>query len=150
MTRRHTVARGHYDDFVHGYVTAMLWSSTDNSDESSGVEHLDANYGVEDIARESMKKIKRDCAKFMKANKNALNRYVSMIQSTSNDPGDWEMAGHDFWLTRNGHGTGFWDRDYLKPLPGLASHDPGEELTKASKKFGEVWPYVGDDGKVHV
>jgi len=20
------------------------------------------------------------------------------------------QAGHDFWLTRNGHGTGFWDR----------------------------------------
>tara|TARA_R100001463_G_scaffold33708_1_gene74496 strand:+ start:95 stop:433 length:339 start_codon:yes stop_codon:yes gene_type:complete len=22
-----------------------------------------------------------------------------------------EQAGHDFWLSRNGHGTGFWDRD---------------------------------------
>lgn len=21
------------------------------------------------------------------------------------------QAGHDFWLSRNGHGTGFWDRD---------------------------------------
>jgi len=21
-----------------------------------------------------------------------------------------EQAGHDFWLSRNGHGTGFWDR----------------------------------------
>ena len=26
---------------------------------------------------------------------------------------DWadEQIGHDFWLTRNDHGTGFWDRD---------------------------------------
>lgn len=24
---------------------------------------------------------------------------------------DWRQAGHDLWLTRNGHGTGFWDRD---------------------------------------
>lgn len=23
---------------------------------------------------------------------------------------DWARAGHDLWLTRNGHGTGFWDR----------------------------------------
>ena len=23
---------------------------------------------------------------------------------------DIDHAGHDFWLTRNGHGTGFWDR----------------------------------------
>lgn len=23
---------------------------------------------------------------------------------------DWSQAGHDLWLTRNGHGVGFWDR----------------------------------------
>lgn len=23
---------------------------------------------------------------------------------------DWKQVGHDLWLTRNGHGTGFWDR----------------------------------------
>lgn len=23
---------------------------------------------------------------------------------------DWHLIGHDLWLTRNGHGTGFWDR----------------------------------------
>lgn len=23
---------------------------------------------------------------------------------------DWAQVGHDLWLTRNGHGTGFWDR----------------------------------------
>lgn len=22
------------------------------------------------------------------------------------------MAGHDLWLTRNGHGAGFWDGDW--------------------------------------
>lgn len=25
-----------------------------------------------------------------------------------------ERFGHDFWLTRNGHGAGFWDRNELK------------------------------------
>lgn len=23
---------------------------------------------------------------------------------------DWAQIGHDLWLTRTGHGTGFWDR----------------------------------------
>lgn len=23
---------------------------------------------------------------------------------------DWAQVGHDLWLTRNAHGTGFWDR----------------------------------------
>lgn len=26
---------------------------------------------------------------------------------------DWHQAGIDLWLTRNGHGTGFWDRPEL-------------------------------------
>ncbi len=40
---------------------------------------------------------------------------------------DWtdEQIGHDFWLTTNGHGSGFWDR-------GLPN---GNELTKICAKF---------------
>ena len=25
---------------------------------------------------------------------------------------DPDQLGHDLWLTRNGHGAGFWDRDF--------------------------------------
>lgn len=49
------------------------------------------------------------------------------------------QAGHDFWLTRNRHGAGFWDR-------GLAQ--VGELLTAAAHTFPEVSPYVGDNGEV--
>jgi hypothetical protein len=38
---------------------------------------------------------------------------------------------HDFFLTRNGHGAGFWDGDY----------DKGIELSEIAKSFGE------DDGE---
>lgn len=41
-----------------------------------------------------------------------------------------EQAGHDFWLTREGHGAGFWDR-------GLGR--AGDVLTKAAKAFGECY-----------
>ena len=51
------------------------------------------------------------------------------------------MKPDDFWLTRNGHGAGFWDR-------GLGS--VGDELTKNAKPFGSVDAYVGDDGKVYL
>jgi hypothetical protein len=53
-----------------------------------------------------------------------------------------ERAGHDFWLTRNGHGAGFWDGDWPE--------DVGERLTAASKTFGECFLYVGDDGRIHL
>jgi hypothetical protein len=51
-----------------------------------------------------------------------------------------EQAGHDFWLTRNRHGAGFWDRGH-----GLA----GERLTAAAHLYGECELYLGDDNLVY-
>jgi hypothetical protein len=52
-----------------------------------------------------------------------------------------EQIGHDLWLTRAGHGAGFWDRN----LPN------GDKLTAICDKcrfHGDV--YVGDDGIVYI
>lgn len=40
---------------------------------------------------------------------------------------DWSSAGHDFYLTREGHGAGFWDRGL-----GIV----GDALTALSKPYG--------------
>jgi hypothetical protein len=50
-------------------------------------------------------------------------------------------VGHDLWLTRNGHGAGFWDR-------GLG--DVGDKLTAIAKRMGSKSLYVGDDGKIYI
>ena len=42
---------------------------------------------------------------------------------------DDSQVGHDFWLTRCGHGTGFWDRD-------LGSI--GDKLTEIAECFGDA------------
>jgi len=52
-----------------------------------------------------------------------------------------EQIGHDFWLTRNGHGAGFWDR-------GLG--DMGEKLTEIAKSFGGCNAVLGDDGSIYL
>lgn len=39
-------------------------------------------------------------------------------------------AGHDFFLTRNQHGAGFWDGDYTRVK--------GERLTAACRPYGET------------
>ena len=54
---------------------------------------------------------------------------------------DDSEAGADFWFTRNGHGVGYWDGDYPEPQ--------ATRLDDASKRFGEVWLYVGDDGQLY-
>lgn len=75
-----------------------------------------------------MDKASADCAKFKVENS-------AMLAYQSND-----CNGHDFWLTRNGHGSGFWDRD----LP----HGAGRVLTDAAHRFGECDLYRGDNGQL--
>jgi hypothetical protein len=55
---------------------------------------------------------------------------------------DDSTAGHDFWLTRNRHGAGFWDGDYPKEM--------GTTLTDLAHTFGECWIYVGDDSLLYI
>lgn len=117
------------DTFVRQYLETALWSSTDNSDESGGVP-LDENYNVEDIDDESIEQAIKDCADFRGSNADDLA-----------NAGDDSQNGHDFWLTRNGHGAGFWDRGY---------GDVGERLSKAAEVYGECDAGVGDDGKIYL
>ena len=45
---------------------------------------------------------------------NALNACARFYATfNAKFQGDIEQAGHDFWFTRNRHGTGFWDRPEL-------------------------------------
>lgn len=114
-----------YDEteFVDAYLEAALWSECDGDGEPL--------HGVDegDIAPASRADAVDDCLDFIAANRQDL------------DGLDPAQAGHDFLLTRNGHGAGFWDR-------GLG--DKGDRLTDASHEYGETTFYVGDDGLIHV
>ena len=44
---------------------------------------------------------------------------------------DPEQLGHDLWLTRNGHGTGFWDR------PEVYGEANATLFTRLAKAMGE-------------
>jgi len=126
------------DDFTKGYLVCALWSTNDESIPQGG-EPLDKNYSIKDFAPEALKKMRKACAKFQTMNKVLLDQYYKKIVCREGTP--QEYAGHDFWLTRCGHGAGFWDRD-LGEL--------GERLTKASNEFGECSLEVGDDKKIYI
>ena len=51
------------------------------------------------------------------------------------------QAGHDFWLTRNGHGTGFWDR------PEIYGEYKAEMFTKIAESFGEAYAVYDEIGE---
>jgi len=106
---------------VDSYVEAALWSSTESDADGNMGSALDEKYGPDDILRSTMRQMRRDCRDFAEANAEHID-------------GEWSRAGHDFWLTRNGHGAGFWDGDWPEPA--------ASRLTEASKAFGSVDLYV--------
>ena len=114
------------DNITHHYAVCALWSSVDDDGEP-----LDAVFTVDDIDAKTFNGMRSDVEDFITSNASALE------QSGLDDP----QIGHDFWLTRNHHGVGFWDRG----LPDTI----GDALTKASHAYGEVYLYAGDDGYIY-
>lgn len=114
-----------------GYREALAWS-TSGDFQGRELESLEGFAFSEGASLQ----IALDCLAFVEANRAALEQAATV-------PGySWAHAGHDFWLTRAGHGAGFWDGD----LP----DDIGDTLTEASKAAGEVWPYIGDDSLIYL
>lgn len=124
--------------FVKMYVRTMLWSTLDESDDTGG-EPMDYKYGPSDIAPETMQRIADDCSRFYAS---VESMGIDLDAELLLDDDATEMAAHDFWLTRNGHGAGFWDGDW--------SDESEDRLTKLAESFGEQWPYVGDDGLIYL
>ena len=120
------------DPFTRAYAEAALWSSTGDDGEP-----LDSTHDLDSIAPETLERMISDCAKFQADNAADIASGCSRSCGYS----DAEMAGHDFWLTRCGHGAGFWDGDW--------QDEAGERLTAACKAFGNVDLYVGDDGLIY-
>ncbi len=114
------------DPFVRSYYTSALWSSSD--DEGNPI---DDNYTIEDFDSQSYKEMEAEALEF-KAEAEELYK-----------KGGWsdDQAGHDFWLTRNGHGAGFWDRTESEGY----DEEIGKQLTDIAKKYGEKNIFVQDD-----
>lgn len=126
------------DSFTDAYIAAALWSTNDESDDAGG-QPLDRNYSPENIAPESMQRMLADCAHFQTTYGHLLiDEHIEHRRGKSTPQ---EMAGHDFWMTRNRHGVGFWDGDWNARVEAV--------LTEAARSYGEADLYVGDDGWIY-
>lgn len=121
------------DIITRHYLVCALWSSTDENGEP-----LDDGHDIDDIFEETKAQAREDISDFLRL----LDREGVEWRD------DWtlEQFGHDFWLTRNGHGAGFWDR---APANQPSKRQLGDTLSEWAETMGEVYLYVGDDGKVY-
>lgn len=127
-------------EMTMSYIETALWSSHCDGQASdrhecrgedcdSGLDDL--GFTADDLAPGQLSAIRQQISDFVQlceAEGDLLNGI---------DPG---QAGHDFWLTRNGHGAGFWDRGHGQQ---------GDDLHKWAKSYGEANLTVGDDGLVY-
>lgn len=120
------------EEMIQQYVVTMLWATSDDNDEP-----LENNYNINHVAPEAMLKIRKDCNLFFQQARRILNHPDNAKHAYD----DFELAGHDFFLTRNGHGAGFWDGDWAYGK---------DELTAIAESFGPSEPYAGDDGLIYV
>lgn len=111
------------------YVETALWSEIDDNGDP-----LDENYALEDIDGQSLKNMKKDCKDFIRHLKERKIK-LCLRGDDTNENEISEMLGHDFWLTRNRHGAGFWDGDW----------ENGEVLTELSHNFGGSNLYVFEE-----
>ena len=126
------------DEFTTAYIEAAFWSTSDDSPREGG-EPLDKHYTPSDLEPATLERMIADCKAFQESNRADIYDEDNFLRCCN-----WSsesQAGHDFWLTRNGHGAGFWDGDWEEKV--------GERLTAASKAFGEYSLLVGTNGTVY-
>ena len=108
--------------FFQGYLSCAAWSGP-MEDEAKGRTFDEDSFTVDD-----KKAAEKECKDFVEANLEDLANL------------DEEQSGHDFWLTRNHHGAGFWDRGYRAK---------GDRLTKSAHAWGGCDVCIGRTGKLH-
>lgn len=121
------------------YRATLLWQSLNEAhfEDENAPEMLDAEYDVDDFSDEADADMRTDVEDFVYANwADLTSEAVTGVAHYTAD-----QAGHDFALTRNHHGAGFWDR-------GLGEH--GGRLTANAEPYGESSAYVGGDGSLYV
>lgn len=121
---------------LEDYVACALWSSSCNGTaEHDGCLGEDCDKGlydlgftIDDLESDTLEAMTQDLAAF------TADLSPEDIEQLTNGIGD------DFWLTRNGHGAGFWDRGY--------PHELGRRVSDAARAYGACYLWVSE-GKVY-
>lgn len=136
----HTIHDIKIDGFTAAYLEAAIWSSTHPDFQTERAtddtpETLD-EYSIYDFSKEAIELAVKECSEFLEKTYNLVSNEENC---TYGGCPSIEYAGHDFWLTRNGHGCGFWDGDWPKF---------GKRLTILTKKYRELNIWINDNNEL--
>jgi len=111
------------DKIVNGYLQCSLFTGvTDDG------EPMDYIYTVDDFEDSALDLALQECAAFVVANQTDVEYMIGRQFSNGQGIVTNEDVGIDLWYTSQGHGTGFWDREY---------RELGERLTEYCRHLPE-------------
>ena len=124
------------DKFIRAYIECALWSTTnENCDMGSG---LDALFDLDNLSDDLFNSMVQNCESFL------FNFNDTLIRLEQMHSYGFEQAGHDFWLSHNGHGAGFFDRDALRDTETLEKFEAHCETVKELNLYENEGVIYGD------
>jgi len=130
---RHTP--GDLDEFTRGYLECVEWLTPEDVDEEGVVISPAPHERLKGFEPSFLAECIEDCRDFQASNAAYLRLYCEKLGRTMRD------AGHDFWLTRNRHGAGFWDRGddpCLRHLTDVSNAHGGVDLVVENDLLGRL------------
>jgi len=112
----------------------LLWSSTVYTSEDCEPDTADQF----EPSQELIDRVGDDFARFEDILYEAMPDF-DPVDDCKIECDEFKHLEHDFILTVNGHGAGFWDGDWKS----------GDELTDLCRQFNEIEIYLGDDGLLY-
>ena len=93
------------------------------------IEFTESEGSVQFMTIKSKAIANKICREFYKKHKDVIEAYKIAMQKSGKyfESGEYANIGHDLWLTSQGHGAGFWDREIHKEIE--------KELTEISQTY---------------
>ena len=114
--------------FTDAYIEALYFTDTGDLDQPPN----DA-----ELAPDTLLDIQADCRSFWRR----FGCYITTETCSDAFQDSVTQAGHDFHMTRNGHGVGFWEDEWPETYRDL--------LTKGADSYGTLEVYQGDDDLIY-
>lgn len=127
-----------FPQFFNAYLGSALCLSTisegdeENPGEREG-DPFDTHFSLEDFTKGTLETLRAHAYSFW----SRMWFYIDCDEQAKDATP--EQAGHDFWLTQNGHGAGFWDGDWPKY---------GDTFTKLAKCYPEINLFITEENQV--
>ena len=122
-------------DFATGYLECAEWTDLESLSERWLEETGTEMPEIQGWSPDAIKQAVDDCTAFESSNAEDLATYYAISGRNEGS------AGHDFWLSRNGHGAGYFDR----------GNDPVfDRLQSAARTWSSRDVYVSDSGHLEL